>query len=625
MPDGNGDLQGFGPASADTQDGVALRILATTDLHMKLLPHDYLSGHPCDRGSLAQAASLIERHRRSAPNVLLVDNGDFLQGTPLGEQAVLNTRHDHPAIAAMNLMGYDAAAIGNHDFAFGIDLLQSVARQARFPLLAANLQVRGKPDFLKYVILNRRLRSDRGKPIDLRIGVIGFLPPQTTAWDSDLGRRMACDDILLTARRLVPEIRAQGADLVIALAHSGISHRPWTPGAENVAVELALVDGIDAIVAGHTHEVFPGSGMASAPGIDAIAGTLEGKPAVMPGFGGSHLGVIDLWLERGPWQEWRVAGALARCEVVTSLDVPVAPAIVKAVAPTHRKTVSRLNTPIARSGRRISSHFALAGVDPVSALVNMAQRWHVRKSLRGTTFEGVPVLSAAAPFRAGGRSGPLHYTDVGPGRLSQANLADIYPFPNRICALALSGAELLAWLERSASLFNRIVPGQADQMLADPRFPAYQFDVIQGLCWQVDLSQPAAFRMDGTATGASRIRNALWRGRPLADDDLFVLATNSYRLASHGLFSTLAATRQCVLPPGPRTPEVIRNYLRRRRRIDIDPAPSWHFVPMPGTTVILQTSPAGLSLLPDIAGDSGRRIEDAGRTEDGFAQVRLHL
>lgn len=625
MPDGNDDPQAFGQTCADRQDGVALRILATTDLHMKLLPHDYLSGLPCDRGSLAQAASLIERHRLSAPNVLLVDNGDFLQGTPLGDQAALNARRHHPAIAAMNLMGYDAAAIGNHDFAFGIDLLQAVARQARFPLLAANLRVKGKTDFLKYVILDRRVRTDRGQPADLRIGVIGFMPPQTTAWDSDLGRHMACDDILLTARRLVPQIRAEGADLVIALAHSGISHRPWTPGAENVAAELALVDGIDAIVAGHTHQVFPGGGLASAPGIDAVAGTLEGKPAVMPGFGGSHLGVIDLRLERGLRQEWRLAGAAARCEAVMSLDVPVAPAIVKAVAPTHRRTVSQLNTAVARSNRRISSHFALAGMDPVSALVNMAQRWHVRKSLRGTALEGMPVLSAAAPFRAGGRSGPLHYTDLAPGRLTQASLADIYPFPNRICALVLSGAELLGWLERSVSLFNRIVPGQQDQMLVDPRFPAYQFDVIQGLRWQVDLSQPAAFRTDGTATGASRVRDAMWRGRPLADDDLFVLATNSFRLASHGLFSTLASARECALPVGPRAPEVIRNYLRRRRRIDIDPAPSWHFAPMPGTTVIFHTSPAGLSLLPGLARDSGRRMEDAGRTEDGFARVRLHL
>lgn len=625
MPDGNGDLQGLDQTCLDAQDRVVLRILATTDLHMKLLPHDYLAGRPCDRGSLAQAASLIDRHRQSAANILLVDNGDFLQGTPLGDQAALTNRRDHPAIAAMNLMGYDAAAIGNHDFAFGLDLLQSVARQARFPLLAANLRIRGQQDFPGYVILDRQVRTEGGSRADLRVGVIGFLPPQTTAWDSDLGRRMACEDILLTARRLVPQMRAEGADLVIALAHSGISSRPWTPGAENVAAALAAVEGIDAIIAGHTHEVFPGDGMASADGIDAVAGTLDGKPAVMPGFGGSHLGIIDLVLHRSSWQEWRLTAASARCEAATDPAVPAAPAVLRAVTSSHRRTLSRLNTAIARSDQRISSYFALAGIDPVSTLVNMAQRWHVRRSLQGTAWDRLPVLSAAAPFRAGGRSGPLHYTDVAPGRLSRASLADIYPFPNRICALRVSGAELRGWLERSASVFNRIIPGQPDQMLADPRFPAYQFDVIQGLRWQVDLSQPAAFRTDGTATGDSRIRAITWAGRPLQDDDVFVLATNSYRLASHGLFSTLAADRPCALPPGPRTPEVIRNYLRRRRRIAINLAPSWRFAPMPDTSVILQTSPFGLPLLPEIDRCSGQGLEDAARTEDGFALVRMFL
>lgn len=625
MPDGNGNRQGLDHACVQTQDRVVLRILATTDLHMKLLPHDYLSGRPCDRGSLAQAAALIERHRHAAANTLLVDNGDFLQGTPLGDQAALNHRSDHPAVAAMNLMGYDAAALGNHDFAFGLELLRSVARQARFPLLAANLRVRGGPDFPNYVILGRRVTTLAGTQADLRIGLIGFLPPQTTAWDSDLGRRMACDDIVLTARRMVPRIRAEGADLVIALAHTGISSRSWTPGAENVAADLAAVDGIDAIVAGHTHQVFPGDGMALADGIDAGAGTLGGKPAVMPGFGGSHLGVIDLWLERSPWQGWRATKATARCEPVSAPRVPAAPAIVRVVDPAHRRTLSSLNTTIARTDRRIASHLAMAGIDPVSTLVNMAQRWHVRNRLRGTSLGALPVLSAAAPFRAGGRGGPIHFTDVAAGRLSRAGLADIYPFPNRICALLLSGADLRGWLERSASVFNRIAPGRADQRLTDPRFPAYQFDVIQGLRWTIDLSQPAGFRSDGTATGGGRVRDVTWAGRPLADEALFVLATNSYRLASHGLFSTLAPAMRRILPPGPRTPEVIRNYLRRRRRIAIDPAPSWRFAPLPDTSVLLQTGPEAPSLLPGLSECSGRGIEDTGETADGFAMIRLHL
>lgn len=623
MRDGTSQIKISDRPPQQSRETIVLRVLATTDTHMKLLPHDYLAGRPCEQGSLAQIASLVERHRSKARNVLLVDNGDFLQGTPLGDLAAQRGAKDHPAIATMNLMGYDAAAIGNHDFAFGLDVLQAAARQARFPLLAANLSVRARADFPAYAILRRRVVTETGRSVTLCIGLVGFLPPQTTAWDRDLAGRMACADILATARRVVPKIRAEGADLVIALAHSGISSRPCAPGAENVAAELGALDGIDAIVAGHTHEVFPGN-IAPAAGIDAVGGTLSGKPAVMPGFAGSHLGVIELLLTNDGPDGWRLSGATARCEAVGA-HLPPAPAILRAVAPSHRLTLSHLGRRIGSSEQRISSYFALIGVDPALTLVNMAQRWFVRKSLHGTALDGVPVLSAAAPFRAGGRGGPHHYTDVAAGRLRLGNLTDIYSFSNRICAVQIDGAGLRGWLERSASLFNRIMPGHADQPLTDPRFPAYQFDVIEDLRWRIDLSSPAPFLADGTPTGSSRVRDLTWRGRALRDDDRFVLATNSYRMAGCGLFAALAADKATAMPAGPQTRDVIRNYLRQRRRVSIDAAPPWQFQPMPGTSVTFQTGPNGIPLLPRIAARAGRQLDHIGLTSEGFAVVRVHL
>lgn len=620
MPDGTGGGEASFRPPAKMRETVVLRVLATSDMHMKLLPHDYHAARPCRRGSLAQVASLVDHHRRLAANTLLVDNGDFLQGTPLGDHAARVRGKDHPAIAAMNLMGYDAAALGNHDFAFGLDMLQAAARQARFPLLAANLRLRGRPDFPAWAILDRTLVTDDGRPVSLRIGLVGFLPPQTTAWNRELARQMDCDDILATARRVVPRMRAEGADLVIALAHSGISADPGGPGAENVAADLATVAGIDAIVAGHTHEVFP----ASRAGPETPPGTLAGTPAVMPGFAGSHLGVIDLELARSDGAGWRPSRAWSRCEAVDPA-VPPAPPVLRAVGPAHRRTVLDLNARIGRSEGRITSYFALAGIDPALTLVNMAQRWFVRQALRGTAWEGLPVLSAAAPYRAGGRGGPLHYTDVAAGRLRLAQLTDIYSFPNRISALQLSGAQIRGWLERSASLFNRILPGTGDQPLADPRFPAYQFDVIAGLHWRIDLSQQAAFAVDGQPLGGSRIRDLTMAGQPVRDDDRIILATNTFRLAPWGLFGTVAGGRQAVIAPGPLTRDVIRDYLRRCRRIAIEPRPAWSFVPLPGASVLFQTGPAGLPLLPEVAARIGRRMEAAAPTDDGFAQVRLYL
>ncbi len=624
MPDGSGEIELSVPPSAPLHQTVVLRILATTDMHMKLLPHDYHSGRTCTRGSLAQVASLVDQHRRKARNTLLLDNGDFLQGTPLGDQAALTVGKGHPAIAAMNLMGYDAAAIGNHDFAFGLDVLQCAARQARFPFLAANLRIKGRPDFPRYTILARRVQSETGEPALLNIGLVGFLPPQTRAWNTDLSRQIRCDDILDVARRIVPRMRAEGADLVIALAHSGISPHPGSGGAENVAADLGRLEGIDAIVAGHTHEVFPGEGEASGSFVDAIGGTLSGTPAVMPGFGGSHLGVIDLSLVRGASGEWRLAGATSRCESVGNRLSP-APAILRLVASSHRTTLSRLATRVGTSQQRISSYFSLVGFDPALSLVNMAQRWFVRKALQGTAAQGLPVLSAAAPFRAGGRGGPFHYTDVPAGRLHLGNLTDIYSFANRICALQVNGADLRSWLERSASLFNRIDAGSPDQPLIDPRFAAYQFDVIEGLRWRIDLSQPAGHALDGSATGSSRVRDLTWRGRPLNDEDRFVLATNSYRMAGWGLFASLTAGKASIMRSAPQTRDVIRNYLRQRRHLSVDPDPAWRFLPMPGTSVTLETGPAALSLLSRVAARCDLDLEHAGRTDAGFALLRVHL
>ncbi|WP_295043222.1 5'-nucleotidase C-terminal domain-containing protein [uncultured Paracoccus sp.] len=212
-----------------------------------------------------------------------------------------------------------------------------------------------------------------------------------------------------------------------------------------------------------------------------------------------------------------------------------------------------------------------------------------------------------------------------PGRLRLGNLTDIYSFPNRICALLVTGADLRGWLERSASLFCQIQPGRADQPLTDPGFPAYQFDVIQDLHWQIDLSQPSAFARDGCRTSGSRVRDLTWRGGPVGDDDRFVLATNSYRLAACGLFAPLTAGTPVILPPGPQTRDVIRDYLRQRRRLSIDPPPAWQFMPMPGTSVLFETGPQGLSLLPDIAASCGRRMEHAGQSDGDFALVRLYL
>ncbi|CAM3265230.1 bifunctional 2',3'-cyclic-nucleotide 2'-phosphodiesterase/3'-nucleotidase [Paracoccus nototheniae] len=603
--------------------GMTLRILATTDLHMHLMPHDYLADRPSALPGLARAATLIEAHRAEAGACLLLDNGDFLQGSPMGEVIARQAdaaRAIHPAIAAMNALNYDAAALGNHDFNFGLTFLRRSVARARFPMLAANLALQRGPDFPAWCVIRRRLTDSAGHHHDLRIGVIGFLPPQTGEWDPGLRPMLHSGDIIASARRLLPGLRATGVDLVVALAHSGIGAAEPAPRMEHAALALAGLAGIDVVIAGHSHQVFPGPGWQDRPGIDAGAGTLAGKPAVMPGFGGSHLGVIDLRFCAGVTGALHLDGFAARVEPVP-VDIPASDLVQRPVAAAHRATRRQMAIRVGRSGQDLNSHYAVIGLDAGLRLVNLAQRWHVRRLLAGTPHAGLPVLSATAPHRAGGRGGTQHFTDVPAGPLNQRHLSDLYPFPNWIAAIRIRGAQLRGWLERSASMFRQIPPGARDADLLDPDFPTYNFDVIDGITWQVDLSRPARFDPDGCLIRpqAWRIHQLRWQGRPVGDDDPFVLATNSYRLSGCGLFGPLVSQNDMLLGPGTLTRDVLRRYVRERRHILMAGQPNWGFLPQPGSTALFRTAPAALDRpLPD-------QVQAVGHDADGFAVMRLIL
>ncbi|WP_304616382.1 bifunctional 2',3'-cyclic-nucleotide 2'-phosphodiesterase/3'-nucleotidase [Paracoccus sp. (in: a-proteobacteria)] len=612
-----------GPNHSDETPRLSLRVLATSDVHMHLLPHDYLTGTPSRRLGLARTASLIARRRAEASACLLLDNGDFLQGSPMGDVAARAPRAEiHPAIAAMNVLGYDAAALGNHDFNYGLAGLRNALSRARFPVLAANLRMRNGP--ARWTMLRRAIADQHGALHQVTIGVIGFLPPQTVDWDQDLTGAIACDDIIETARAALPAMRAEGAQIVIALAHSGIGPLEPSPRMEHAATALAALPGIDVVIAGHTHEVFPGPHVRPGPGIDPQRGTLAGKPAVMPGFGGSHLGLIDLELTpfgQGPDRGLCVTGFRVRCESVDPA-LPSLPEMQQPLLRAHRATRRHLGGRIGRSAVTLSSQFTLLGQDAGLRLICQAQRWHVRKALDGTPWQSLPILSAAAPFRAGGRAGPDHFTHIPPGALSLRHVSALYAFPNRIAAILLTGADVAEWLERSASLFARVPAGARDIALLDPDFPAYQFDMIDGLRWQIDLSRPARYRVDGSLADpqSRRITALTFRGRPIRPEAPFVLATNTYRLASCGLFSPLVHDRPVLMKSGLLTRDVLRAYIRRRRHVSPSETPAWHFVAQPGSSALLPTSP-----LAEPEAVLSHPAQCAGLTPDGFRLIRILL
>ena len=295
-----------------------LRLIQTTDLHLHVLGYDYFTDRALPGTGLARIATRIRALRASAGTSLLLDNGDFLQGTPLAdwlaEEGRLGPGELHPMFGAMNALGYDGGTLGNHDFNYGLPFLVNALAGAAFPVVCANvLTARGaapaEDTTLQppWTVLDREVTTGDGRTLPLRIGLIGFAPPQTREWEQfSVGPRIDTRDIVAAALGHLPALRAAGADIVVALAHSGIGDATHSPGMENAATALAALDGIDVVLAGHTHQRFPGPDIAPGPAVDPVAGTLAGKPAVMAGFDGAHFGLIDLVLDHGP-QGWRIA------------------------------------------------------------------------------------------------------------------------------------------------------------------------------------------------------------------------------------------------------------------------------------------------------------------------------
>ena len=589
-----------------------LRILETTDLHVNLLPYDYFTDRPAPSIGLAHAASLVRMLRDQVDNCLLFDNGDFLQGNPLSDwiahDAGFTTGDLHPMIAAMNVLGYDAATLGNHEFDYGLDFLTDAIALATFPIVSANITAQGRPLVAPYVILDRQIIASDGLLHRIKVGVIGFAPPQLIGWNRMVlqGRVAACS-ILEAAQTYVPQMRAAGADIVIALSHSGIGSESAAADMENASVPLAAVPGIDAILTGHTHLIFPGPGFNATGIVDPCKGTLHGKPAVMAGSNGSHVGVIDLVLECDGI-DWAVIAHTARVEPIADRDagnqvtsrVPVDAQILAAATAGHDAILSLIRRPVGATHMPLHSHFALVAPDLTVQVVADAQMAHAAQVLRGTEWADLPLLSAVAPSKVGGLGGPDNFIDIPPGPLAMRHAAELYVFPNTLCLLTLTGADLREWLEQSAGIFAPITPGQTDQPLLHPEFPCYNFDVIAGVTYVIDPSQPSRTDPSGRVInpGSRRICDLHCNGIKVEPTQPFVIATNSYRVGGGGGFDM--ARRARIIHHSVETiRDILILHLARNNPLSIIARPVWQFAPLHQTAAWFDCGPGAVAHLAD--------------------------
>ena len=603
---------------APVTGALVLRLLATSDLHCQLLPWDHHADRPAEGFGLSRLAALIGAARAEVAGSVLLDNGDFLTGGPLSQdlagRAALAPDAPHPMIAAMNRLGYDAVGLGNHEFSLGHAFLRDSLAAAEFPVLSANLRDDAeRPLHLPGLVIDRSLPDAAGRMHGLRIGVTSVLPPQTALWERHhLGEAVSISEMQAAVRAEAARLRAAGADVVIALAHSGLEPAGAEPGAvsEHAARAILALPGVDAVIAGHSHEVFPPEGAASP------------LPLVLPGAFGSHLGVIDLRLTRQGGR-WQVLGSRAELRAVARRDasgrltplVTDDPQIVALALPSYQMLRARAAEVIGQTSERLDSHFALVRPAAMLDLAAAAMVEHVRARLGPSD---VPVLAAVAPARVGGRGGPENYTDIAPGPLRMRHLCDFFPHPDRLVALNLTGRGLRDWLERAASLFLQVVPGQQDAPLINPNVPVFSFDVVPGLTYQIDLSAPARFNASGGVAnpGARRIGEMRLNGREVSPDARLILVTSSHRASGGGGFPVPDAA-VVAGASGESLRDVLRSHVAAQGMVAPRAAPGWSFRPMPGTSAVFDS--AAEARAPDAA------IEPLGQAPGGFHRFRLHL
>ncbi|QDX96524.1 bifunctional 2',3'-cyclic-nucleotide 2'-phosphodiesterase/3'-nucleotidase [Pectobacterium carotovorum subsp. carotovorum] len=624
---------------------VDLRVLETTDLHSNMMDFDYYKDTPTDKFGLVRTASLIHAAREQATNSVLVDNGDLIQGSPLGDYMAakgLKAGDVHPVYQAMNTLDYSVGNIGNHEFNYGLDYLHKALSGAKFPYVNANVldAKTGKPLFTPYHIENKSVTDRDGKPHTLRIGYIGFVPPQIMVWDkANLTGKVTVEDITASAKKWVPEMRKQGADLVIVIPHSGLSAEPYKAMAENSVYYLSQVPGVDAIMFGHAHAVFPSNDFANIKGADIKQGTLNGVPAVMPGQWGDHLGVVDFTLNNDSGT-WKVGQAKAEARPIYDKAQKKSLAaeddkLVKVLSDAHQNTREFVSKPIGKSADNMYSYLSLIQDDPTVQIVNNAQRAYVEHFIQGDPdLADLPVLSAAAPFKAGGRKNdPASYVEVEKGQLTFRNAADLYLYPNTLVVVKVNGQQVQEWLECSAGQFKHIDPSKREpqSLLNWDGFRTYNFDVIDGVNYQIDVTQPARYDSECTLINdkAHRIKALTFNGKPIDPKATFLIATNNYRAYGEKFAGTGEKYVAFASPDENRS--VLAAYISAETQKSGEVKPqadnNWRLAPIVSDTPLdirFETSPSEKATA-FIKEKAQYPMTSVGNDETGFAVYRLDL
>ncbi|GHE87599.1 multifunctional 2',3'-cyclic-nucleotide 2'-phosphodiesterase/5'-nucleotidase/3'-nucleotidase [Streptomyces spiralis] len=530
-------------ASADSAMGpgkhpkrYSLTVMGTTDLHGHVFNWDYFkdaeySDKAGNAQGLARISTLVNqvREEKGRGNTLLLDAGDTIQGTPLTyyyakvDPITAKGGPVHPMAQAMNAIGYDAAALGNHEFNYGIETLRKFEQQCDFPLLGANAldATTQRPAFAPYFI--KEFRPHGAPPV--KVAVLGLTNPGIAIWDKAYVQgKLTFPGLEEQAAKWVPKLRSMGADVVVVSAHSGTSgqssYGDQLPYVEDAAANVARqVPGIDAILVGHAHLEIPEL---------KVVNEQSGKTVVLsePLCFAERLTLFDIELVfvKGRWEVESVSASLRN-----SNSVADDPAITKLLDDEHEKVVAYVNQVVGRATETLTTVEARYKDAPIIDLITKVQEDVVKAALAGTEYASLPVIAQASPFS--------RTSEIPAGDVTIRDLSGLYVYDNTLVAKLMTGAQVRAYLEYSAGYYVQTAPDAAvdvDKLTNAGGRPDYNYDYVSGLRYDIDVAQPVG----------SRIRNLTFDGAALDDAQQFVLAVNNYRANGGGAFPFVASAKE---------------------------------------------------------------------------------
>ena len=516
---------------------VQITILGTTDLHGNIDPIDYYTNKPDNRG-LAKVATLIKRIRKETSNVLLIDSGDTIQGSPLESfHGRKNNAPPDPMMLVMNSLNYDAMTVGNHEYNFGLKVLEKARGEAKFPWLSANTYEQGKQQthYKPYIVK---------EVAGVKIGILGLTTPGIPNWDNPPNYAgLEFHEPVAEARKWVPVLRDQEkVDVVVIAMHMGLEEDlrtgEVTPGQvphENEAIAIANeVPGVDVIFMGHTHR-------------DVPSVYINGVLLTQANHWGRHLARADLYLQKAG-TGWRMYAKSART-IPTDDRVEPDPEVVKMAEPYDRETQSWLAREIGQSAEELTATDARFRDTAILDLVQKVQ-----------LDAGKADVSMVASFNPAAR--------IAKGPVSVRDIAGLYVYENTLVVLEVTGQQLKDALEHSAKYFKAYVPGKPASDLVDDKIPAYNFDIAEGVTYDLDISKPIG----------QRIQNLRFHGQPLSPTKKLKLATNNYRVNGGGGYD-MYKNAPVVYRSSEEIRELIIDWLEKNKTVPATPNNNWRIIP----------------------------------------------